>query len=408
MSNTLLPVAQFMPMFDPLGSVIGCMILIYLAATWVSGFVAIAAAFRAPRFGRAVGAAVFASALLLFLWFARGTIRSHRDLDSALLIAAAAPALLGLIAWVIGARRAGRLELWSAPLIVLACVGLAVVMVRRDLDFRVRRDALIAAAKRGDATEVRKLLETGLSPGTTDHSTNTLLELAPDAETTEVLLAARAPIGPRVLPWTAQNGNLPKLRVLLARGADPNRPMGDKTAAMLAWWSKQEAALELLRQAGARDAAELQQATGALARAVEAGDAAAVGHRLARDYVDEERFEGLKVAAKRGDAAVLAQLMGSTMAYREITDAALVAVEHDQVAAYKQLMDEVYRRKAGYIIVETTDAALAIAAKRGNLEIARDAMARAEPGYPTPLDRARKRGDVAVEKLILAAEAVAP
>jgi hypothetical protein len=402
--SSFLPVAQFMPMFDPLGSVIGCMILIYLAATWVSGFVAIAAAFRAPRFGRAVGAAVFASALLLYLWFARGTIRSYRNPDSTFLIAAAAPALLGLIAWLIGAPRARRLELWSAPLIVLACVGLGVVLTRRDLDFRARRDAIVAAAKRGDASEVRKLLATGLSADTTDHSSNTLLELAPDAETTELLLTARATIGPRVLPWTAQEGNLPKMRVLLAHGADPNRPMGDRTAAQLAWWSKQEEALELLRQAGAREASGFQQATGALARAVEAGDAAAVKHRLASDYVDQERIEGLKVAAKRGDASVLAHLMGSTMAYREITDAALVAVEHDQVAAYKQLMDEVYRRKAGYILVETTDAALAIAAKRGNLEIARDAMARAEPGYPTPLDRARERRDVAVEKLLLAAE----
>ena len=280
-------------------------------------------------------------------------------------------------------------------------------MVRRDLDFRARRDALVAAAKRGDATEVRKLLATGLTADTTDYATNTLLELAPDAETTEVVLAAGAAIGPRVLPWSAEKGNLPKMRVLLAHGADPNRPMGDKTAARLAWWSKQEAALELLRKSGARDAAELQQATGALARAVEAGDAAAVEHRLARDHVDAERIEGLKFAAKRGDTAVLALLMRSTMAHREITDAALVAVEHDQVAAYKQMMDEVYRRKAGYIIVETTDAALAIAAKRGNLEIARDAMARAEPGYPTPLDRAKERGDAAVEKLLLAAEAPA-
>ena len=116
MPNVIFPVAQFMPMFDPLGSVIGCMILIYLAATYVAGFGAIAASFRAPQFGRAVGAAVFASALLLFLWFARGTIRSYRAPDSSLLVAAAAPALLGLIAWLIGARRAGRLELWSAPL----------------------------------------------------------------------------------------------------------------------------------------------------------------------------------------------------------------------------------------------------------------------------------------------------
>ena len=81
---------------------------ITMAATYVAGFGAIAASFRAPQFGRAVGAAVFASALLLFLWFARGTIRSYRAPDSSLLVAAAAPALLGLIAWLIGARRAGR------------------------------------------------------------------------------------------------------------------------------------------------------------------------------------------------------------------------------------------------------------------------------------------------------------
>lgn len=105
-----------------------------------------------------------------------------------------------------------------------------------------------------------------------------------------------------------------------------------------------------------------------------------------------------------GDTAALALLMESTMAYREITDAALVAVEHDQVAAYILIMDEVIRRKAGFTIQETTDAALAIAAKRGNLAIARDALARAELSYHTPLDRTRERGDAAVEKLILAAE----
>lgn len=198
------------------------------------------------------------------------------------------------------------------------------------------------------------------------------------------------------------------MKVLLAHGADPNRMMGDRSAARMAWWSKQEAALELLRQAGARDAEMFQRATGALERAVNAGDASAVKLRLAGEYVDEERKEGLQTAAERGPTDVLLLLMASTTTHSEIAAAALVAAQHDRVAAFTILMDELQRRQAGYIVEQTIDSALSIAAKSGNREIARVVIAgqratgaRTAAWAATPLLRAARRGDLVVVSLLI-------
>ena len=202
MVELLLPVAQFMPGFDSTGSIIGCWISLLVLATYVTGVVAVVAGIRslfknhprAAHVARWAGAATFLSAFLLVLFYSRAAFRSHLLDPSGFVEAGGAPAILGVIGWLLGARAASRREILLAPLLAIACVGIAVLMIRRDLDFRHRRDALLAAAKRGDAAEVRTLLATGLSADLADHNGNPLLAIAPNVATVETVLAAGARI----------------------------------------------------------------------------------------------------------------------------------------------------------------------------------------------------------------------
>jgi len=265
----LLPAVQFMPMYDPLSAVIGCFIFLFAIGTYVTGFVAVIAGVRGrSKVALRAAAACFLSAFVLVVYFSYASFRSFLPLTPWFVIVSGAPAFLAIIGWLLGARTIVGRESWLAPAIAIACAGIAAMAIHRDLDYRTRRDALLAAARTGDVGRIRALLATGLSPDLIGPNTESLVVIAPNGATVEVLAAAGARMNadPRALCWAAEAGNIDKMKAMLAHGADPNARMGDRSPARLASWNHQRAALELLRRAGAKDAEMFLHAEGALSR----------------------------------------------------------------------------------------------------------------------------------------------
>ncbi len=361
-----------MPTISPAGAILGCAILLFLAAIYILGFVAVGLGIwswrkRRPAtawFVRRIGAVCFVIGLLgLFVY-------SHFSYDSMLfmLVLNGSLSLVGLLAWLLGLHAASRREVWIGSIAAVICTAAALGMVWYDSDYRVRRDALFSAALRGNAQEVRKLLATGLSPDLADSVGTRLLEKATDAPTAAAVIAAGAKVreASRALAYAAQQGNLPIVKLLLAHGADPNARFANYPAAKLAWWNDHRAILELLRKAGAADAERLQRLTGVLLSAVKAGDAEAVKRALAGEYRYQERTEGLRFAAASGNVEVAMILVRATDAHREIAEAALIAARHDRVEMFDALMEVLESRQPGYILRETKAAALSIVSESGS------------------------------------------
>jgi len=84
---------------------------------------------------------------------------------------------------------------------------------------------LIAAIGSGSATTVRALIDAGARVNQADFLKVTPIEAAGRAkntEITELLLASSAAIAPEALTAAALSGNVAQLKLLLAKGADPN------------------------------------------------------------------------------------------------------------------------------------------------------------------------------------------
>lgn len=412
MFETVLPVAQFMPGVGA-PSPAGCALVLFIAASYAAGFIAIGAAIWsrlgrnrfAAKLARWMGATCFANSVLLVIYFSHVMRWDFRN-PAPLLIIVSLPATLGLIASLtaIGGVR------WQVAGIAIALVPVTVVCVVRDTDYRQRRDILIEAATKGDAARVRTLLVSGLSPDLTSHNTENLLVLAKNAETADVLLAAGARVNddPRALSWACAAGNLPKVRTLLAHGADPNSKVGYSPARQ-AWWHHHDDVLELLRKSGARDAEKFQRATGALLRAVKAGDAAAVERRLGDEYSQDEREEALQFAAEKGDLRITSLLLGRTEARPELKRMLLLAAEHDHPELAAAMLDVLLARQAGIDRIEGIDEALSIAARRGYRDIA-SVIVEKQGGinawdpdgfHPTLLRRAGARNDLPAVSMLL-------
>jgi hypothetical protein len=336
--------AQFAPMYDPLGAVIGCFIFLIVVGTYVTGIVALIAAIRSRGDAALLAARIcFLTAFALVVYFSYATFRSFLPPTPWFVIIAGVPAILAIVAWLV-AITASRRETWLAPIVALTCAGIAAAAIHRDLDYRARRDALLIAARTGDISGIRALLATGLSPDLAGADTENLVVIAPNGATVNALAAAGARMNadPRALCWAAETGNLDKMRAMLAHGADPNARMGQRSPSLLAWWHHQDAALELLRRAGARDAESCQHAEGALIRAVKTGSAAALQHTLDGCYLDGEVPAALKLAAESGNVAMTSILIRMPMATADVEVAAARAHEP---STSKVLADELVRRK---------------------------------------------------------------
>lgn len=89
---------------------------------------------------------------------------------------------------------------------------------------------LIAAVTGGSADAVKKLLAAGARIDQPDRTRQTPLEAASSwnrTEITSLLLASSATVNPGALAIAALNGNADQVRMLLARGADPNAGRGN-------------------------------------------------------------------------------------------------------------------------------------------------------------------------------------
>ena len=119
----------------------------------------------------------------------------------------------------------------------------------------VRR--LFSAAERGDADTVRRLLRKGADAALRDEDGQSLSHVAKDAATLEVLLDGGAPVdarngwGATPLTVAADDGDLERVKLLLARGADPNAR--DESEAVPLLHTTDPAIRAALAAAGARD-----------------------------------------------------------------------------------------------------------------------------------------------------------
>jgi hypothetical protein len=366
---------QIMPVPDAAGAVLACGVLILLAATLVMSLVAIATGIRARRKqradravgGRIVGAIAFGLAMLLIF------VDAHFSYDFSAFRLAPLFVLagVGFMAWYVSSWPASRTEVTLG--LAIAAIGVAAVAIvtQRESAIRERRDALFAAATRGDARRVRDLLGTGMSADLRDDIGMSLIEKAADARTALVILEAGADArrAPKSLVFAAQQGKADLVKVLLDHGADPNARVGEHSAARMAWWSGHEAILDLLHRAGSADARRLQQRTGVLIGAVHANDAAAVIAALRDDYLMEEASQGLRVAAANGNRDITMSLVDVTSPYGEIAVASLIVLDHGHVELFEELLGALEKRQPGYIMRETKAAALAIARERGDARI---------------------------------------
>lgn len=360
---------QIMPLADPLLATLGCMIFLSQAALALTCVVAIILRIflgkKAASFARVVGALAFLFGFAGSLVYSSGAYYSS---DAIFITTWGALAALGLTAWLLGLHTATRREIIIGSIVAPLCALVAAFAIWRDADYRDRRDALFSAALRGDHTTVKRLMATGLSPDLEDNVHTRLLEKAADARTTTVILEAGADVrgAPRAVVTAAERGNLLTLKLLLARGGDPNARRGRYSAAKLAWWNGHEATLEALRQAGSSEAGSLQRLTGLLFSAVQAGDAEAVRRALKNEYLDRERELGLQLAAAKGDGDIAMTLVSKTDAYREVAVAALTAANHRHWELFEKLLAALEHRQAGFIVRETKAAALSMNAPEIN------------------------------------------
>src|SRR5205823_3593689 len=144
-----------MPMYDPLGAVIGCFIFLIVIGIYATGVVALIAAIRSRRDTALLAARIcFLTAFALVVYFSYATFRSFLPPRPWFVIIAGAPAILAIVAWLL-AITAWRREAWLAPIVALTCAGIAAAAIHRDLNYRARRDALIVAARSGDIDRIR-------------------------------------------------------------------------------------------------------------------------------------------------------------------------------------------------------------------------------------------------------------
>ena len=378
---------QIMPLPDGAGAMFGCMILLLLIATFFTTIGAIAAGLRArkrqqPEHAsgpRIIGAISFAIGIALIAY------ESHYAYPQPVLrlIPLGALALAGVGAWLAGSFAASNLEkrmvLGSMSVAVLAVIAL----ITYDADYRVRRDRLISAAKRGDAHEVRAMLATGLSANALDIVGVPIIRSAKNAATAQVLMEAGATPASAwpALVEAAGQGDLALVKVFLATGVDPNVEHGKPSRH--AWWNGHTEVLEELRRAGAADAGRLQQRNGKLLSAVRGGDPAAVQAELADDYLMQERIDGLRIAAAIGNRDVTMALVNATQANPDLAITAVTAARNNHIALFGEVLHALEERRAGFIVRETKVAALAEAPEKSEelLRLTEDA-----DDFKPPLD----------------------
>lgn len=367
---------------NPIAVALGFAYLLFFLSMYVAAVIGVAAGIAArrrsrpgaARLARRVGAISF---LLAFTWI---LFYSHASYDSPgpPIVAHVPLAVLGLIAWWLGITPGHVSELKLFVAVPISCAIVATGLIRHDDDYRQRRDTLFAAAKNGDSKQVRRLLATGLSPNLTNERKTPLLEMASNAESAQALFDAGANIkaAPHALAWAAKRRNAPLVKVMLAHGAAPDSTDGTYTAATHAFWNKDLDTLELLRLAGAKDAARYQRLTGALIKAVEARDEGAVREVLAGEYLRAERDDGLRLAAERGDTAIAVMLARKIDEYAVVGRAMLIAARSNHPDTFGALVDELDRRPAGFEIDQMKAQALAIARANRFPDIERIVMAR--------------------------------
>ena len=359
---------QIMPMPDPVAVIVGMMIFMALIALYLGALVSILLGPRARKQGRRQGVfvarALAIAAFLFGIFFVTLYSRLTWSTPRILLTLGWILVALGVVAWLANGSavtgRQRRIELLSG----LTLVAIAAGIVIYDIRTRERRDAFIAAVRRGDAATVRKLLDDGVSASQKDEMGFSLLLAAPNLSTVDLLLRGGANLrdAPAILHHAAERGDMALANYLLQRNVDPNVGMGDISPARRAFWRKDAPMLEMLRKAGAKDAEKFQRATGALLRAVDARDVAAVRAAASAEVLMEEQKEAFRRAAANGDTEIAMIIARITSPYAEIGDAAILAARNGHIATMQTLLDEMDSRKPGFVGREKREEAEAIAA----------------------------------------------